>query len=200
MRRMTLGGVILLLPWIALLWAEEEKQDLLYQVGRLVPVESQVAVRVGERAPDFALPTIDGTEVSLSAYRGKKHVVLSFVPAAWTPVCSAQWPGYNIARKVFEKRNTVLLGISTDNTPTLHAWTTNRGGMWFPVLSDFWPHGEVAGKYGVLRSDGTAERALFVIDKEGTVRYVHVHDINERPPLDELVAELDRIQQGAGDR
>jgi len=87
------------------------------------------------------------------------------------------------------------LGITVDNLPTLHAWTQEMGGLWFPVLSDFWPHGAVAAKYGVLRSDGTAERALFVIDKQGVIRYVDVHDINERPPLDELVRALERLKR-----
>ena len=194
MKKMTLGGLILFVAWITVLWAGEEKKDLVYQVDKLIPVDSQVAIKAGERAPDFTLPAIDGTQVSLSDYRGKKNVVISFVPAAWTPVCSSQWPGYNIARNVFEKHDTVLLGITTDNIPTLYAWTTDMGTMWFPVLSDFWPHGEVAKKYGVLRSNGTAERALFVIDKEGIIRYIDVHDINARPPLDELVTELDKLQ------
>ena len=194
MRRMVLSGLVLFVAWMTVLWAGEEKKDLVYEVGELTPVDSQVAVKVGERAPDFTLPATEGTQVSLSDYREKKNVVLSFVPAAWTPVCSSQWPGYNIARNVFDKRDTVLLGITADNIPTLYAWTTDMGTMWFPVLSDFWPHGAVAKKYGVLRSNGTAERALFVIDKVGVVRYIDVHDINERPPLDELVAELDKLQ------
>ena len=194
MRKTTFGGLILVVAWITVLWAGEEKKALVYQVDKLIPVDSQVAIKAGERAPGFTLPTLDGTQVSLNDYRGKKNVVLSFVPAAWTPVCSSQWPGYNIARNVFEKHDTVLLGITTDNIPTLYAWTTDMGTMWFPVLSDFWPHGEVAKKYGVLRSNGTAERALFVIDKEGIIRYIDVHDINARPPLDELVTELDKLQ------
>ena len=92
--------------------------------------------------------------------------MISFVPAAWTPVCSEQWPGYNLLRAMFETKNTVLLGITVDNIPTLFAWTTEMGEVWFPVLSDFWPHGEVARKYGVLRSNGVSERALFVIDRK----------------------------------
>jgi peroxiredoxin (alkyl hydroperoxide reductase subunit C) len=65
--------------------------------------------------------------------------------------------------------------------------------LWFPVLSDFWPHGAVAQKYGVLRSDGTSERALFVIDKKGIIRYIDVHDINKRPPLEGIIKALKRI-------
>jgi peroxiredoxin len=88
----------------------------------------------------------------------------------------------------------VLLGISVDNLPTLYAWTHQMGTLWFPVLSDFWPHGAVAEKYGILRSDGVSERALFVIDKEGIIRYIDVHDINLRPKLEVLVKALERLK------
>ena len=67
--------------------------------------------------------------------------------------------------------------------------------MWFPVLSDFYPHGAVAEKFGVLRSDGVSERALFVIDKKGFIRYIDVHDINERPRLEVLVGELQKLEK-----
>ena len=116
--------------------------------------------------------------------------MLSFVPAAWTPVCSAQWPGYEVAYDYFIANDAVILGITVDNLPTLHAWVTAMGGLGFSVLSDFHPHGEVAESYGVLRSDGVSERALFVIDKQGVVRYIDVHDITERPPLEDLVEVL----------
>jgi peroxiredoxin (alkyl hydroperoxide reductase subunit C) len=69
------------------------------------------------------------------------------------------------------------------------------GELWFPVLSDFWPHGAVAYKYGVLRSDGVSERALFVIDKKGIIRYIDVHDINARPRLEDLVGELEKLDK-----
>jgi peroxiredoxin (alkyl hydroperoxide reductase subunit C) len=132
--------------------------------------------------------------VTLSQYRGKKNVVISFVPAAWTPVCSDQWPGYNAVKEfVFDKYDAVLLGITVDNIPTLFSWTNQMGNLWFPVLSDFWPHGAVAQKYGTLRSDGTTERALFVIDKKGIIQYIDVHDINKRPPLEDLVRALERL-------
>jgi len=186
--------VAILLVVLAAARGEGEKEDLIYKVPKLKSVDSRLAVKVGDTAPDFTLLSVDGKQVSLSDYRGKKNVVISFVPAAWTPVCSGQWPGYNIAAKVFEKRNAVLLGITVDNIPTLHAWTKRMGTMWFPVLSDFWPHGAVAGKFGVLRSDGTSERALFVIDMNGVIRWIDVHDINERPPLDDLLAELGKLR------
>jgi peroxiredoxin len=165
----------------------------IYDPGVLKPTDSVLKVTVGDLAPDFSLPSLSGKRISLSQYRGKNNVVLSFVPAAWTPVCSDQWPGYNIVEDIFKKYDATLLGITVDNLPTLHAWTNQMGKLWFPVLSDFWPHGAVAGKYGVLRSDGTAERALFVIDKKGIIRFIKVNDINQRPKLEELVKALEGL-------
>jgi peroxiredoxin (alkyl hydroperoxide reductase subunit C) len=69
------------------------------------------------------------------------------------------------------------------------------GKLWFPVLSDFWPHGAVAQKYGVLRSNGVSERALFVIDKKGIVRYINVNDINKRPSLEDLINALEKLNK-----
>ena len=174
-------------------------KDNIYPVGKLKPRDSVLTLKAGDRAPDFTLPAVDGETITLSQYRGKKNVVISFVPAAWTPVCSDQWPGYNIAHDLFVKNDAVLLGITVDNLPTLYSWTKqmcNPGEkLWFPVLSDFYPHGEVASKYGVLRSNGVSERALFVIDKHGVIRYTDVHDINQRPPLDGLATALEKLNQ-----
>lgn len=167
----------------------------IYQVGTLKPVDSVLKVKVGQPAPDFTLPSVSGEKISLSQLRGKKNVVLSFVPAAWTPVCSDQWPGYNIAKDIFTQNDAILLGITVDNIPTLFAWTNQMGQLWFPVLSDFWPHGAVARKFGVLRSNGVSERALFVIDKNGIIRYIDVHDINKRPPLEDLAGALEKLKK-----
>lgn len=166
---------------------------LIWNPGTLPPRNSTLHVKVGDPVPDFDLPAIDGGRVSLSAFKGKKNLVLSFIPAAWTPVCSGQWPGYNIARQVFDRHDAVLVGVSVDNIPTLYAWVTAMGGVWFPVASDFWPHGGLAGKLGILRKEGMSERALFVIDKAGIIRFIDVHDINTRPDLGVLDAELARL-------
>jgi peroxiredoxin len=169
-------------------------KENIYQVGTLKPIDSVLKVKVGQPGPDFTLPSVSGEKVSLSQFRGKENVVLSFVPAAWTPVCSDQWPGYNIAKGIFDQYDAVLLGITVDNIPTLFAWTHQMGKLWFPVLSDFWPHGAVAKRYGILRSNGVSERALFVIDKKGIIRYIDVHDINQRPPLENLMTELEKLK------
>lgn len=167
--------------------------DHIFEPGTLKPVDSELKVSVGDMAPDFTLESVSGTPVTLSDYRGRMNVMLSFVPAAWTPVCSDQWPGYNIAQPYFEDYQTMLLGISVDNIPTLYAWTLEMGSLWFPVLSDFWPHGEVASTYGILRSDGVSERAVFLIDKQGVIRYIDVHDINARPDLETIVRAMEKL-------
>ncbi|MFH0960824.1 MAG: peroxiredoxin [Pseudomonadota bacterium] len=189
-----LGCVIVLAPlWTC--WASTPADSSIYNPGNLKPMDTSTGLKIGDLAPAFSLPTLSGGSVSLDQYRNKNNVVLSFVPAAWTPVCSQQWPGYNIARDLFEKLDTVVIGISVDNIPTLHAWTKEMGNLWFPVASDFWPHGAVAQKYGILRSDGVSERALFVIDKKGIVRYVDVHDINKMPKLENLIKALEKLRQ-----
>jgi alkyl hydroperoxide reductase subunit AhpC len=180
-------------------WAESGAfAGNIYDPGTLKPTDSVSTVRVGDRAPDFDLPAVAGGRVRLSSFAGKKNVVISFVPAAWTPICSDQWPGYNAFREIFDDHNAILLGITVDNIPTLFAWTRQMDpsgdGVWFPVLSDFWPHGGTASRYGVLRSDGTSERALFVIDKKGIIRWIDVHDINKRPNLEDLAHALEGLK------
>ena len=172
----------------------EAYKNNIYNPGQLKPVDSVLKVKVGQKAPDFTLKAVSGKVISLHDYYGKKNVVISFVPAAWTPVCSDQWPGYNIVQDIFASYDAVLLGITVDNIPTLYSWTNQMGKLWFDVLSDFWPHGAVAEKFGVLRSEGVTERAIFVIDKKGIIRYIDVHDINRRPLLETLIRELEKVE------
>jgi peroxiredoxin len=200
MRIKKTNGIIALLSIFSLLLsfsiaysASEQFKGKIYNPGTLKPVDSNTKLKVGMKAPDFALPSLTGEKIKLSDFKGKKNVVISFVPAAWTPVCSDQWPGYNLLKDIFDKNNAILLGITVDNIPTLYAWTKEMGELWFPVLSDFWPHGAVAKKYGILRSSGVTERALFVIDKKGIIRYLDVHDINTRPNLQVLMNEIEKL-------
>jgi peroxiredoxin (alkyl hydroperoxide reductase subunit C) len=183
---------LVLLTTPALAGAQTLK-DMVYDPGALKPIDSTLKVKVGQPAPDFTLPSTRGEKIRLSQFRGKKSVVISFVPAAFTPVCSDQWPGYNMARGLFEQHDAILLGITVDNIPTLYAWTSQMGDLWFPVLSDFWPHGAVAKKFGVLRSDGVSERALFFIDKKGVIRDILVSDINKRPDLEQCADALGKL-------
>ncbi len=175
--------------------ASDTFKEFIYNPGILKPVDSTLKVKVGDLAPDFTLPSLGGEKVTLSEFRGRKNVVLSFVPAAWTPVCSDQWPGYNIARSLFEDNNSILLGITVDNIPTLYAWTKQMGKLWFPVLSDFWPHGAVAQQYGILRTEGVSERALIFIDTKGVIRDILVSDINVRPDLEYCFLQLEKLNR-----
>jgi len=196
---MSLRNAFSILACVALLVASarggDSLADIIYDPGELKPVDSRLKVKVGQRAPNFTLPAVNGGEISLKQFRGRKNVMISFVPAAFTPVCSAQWPGYSLVNDMFESHETVVLGITTDNIPSLHAWIQEMGGLNFDVLSDFHPHGETAKKYGVLRGDGTSERALFLVDKEGVIRWIDVHDINQRPPLEDLVKAMEDVSR-----
>jgi len=90
--------------------------------------------------------------------------------------------------------NTQVLGISVDSGPCLKAWAESLGGITYPLLSDFYPHGQVAQTFGVLRAEGYSERAIFVVDKQGIVRYVDVHDIDQQPDNEELFRVLEKLE------
>jgi peroxiredoxin len=193
------GGICtVVLFWLCAVPAESGAPENIYPVGKLKPTNSETTLKIGDKAPDFTLPAVKGGSISLGQFIGKKNVVLSFVPAAWTPVCTYQWPVYDLSKEIFDDNEAMLLGITVDNIPTLYAWTkaisNRKEGFWFPVLSDFYPHGQVAKKYGVLRSEGFTERALFVMDKAGVIRFMDIHDINERPPLMELKKALQSLK------
>ncbi len=102
--------------------SEVPKEDI-YSPGALKPTDSNLKVNVGDPLPDFNLSAVSGGQVSLSQFLGEKNLVIPFVPAAWTTVCSDHWPGYNIAKEVFDRYDAILLGILVDNIPTLYAWT-----------------------------------------------------------------------------
>ena len=93
--------------------------------------------------------------------------------------------------------NTQVLGISVDHVPCLQAWAESLGGINYPLLSDFWPHGEVAKMYGVLRSEGHSERAILVIDKAGIIRYIDIHNIDDRPDNEEVRKVLRQLEAEA---
>ena len=107
----------------------ETLKDNIYDPGKLKPRDSDLKVKAGQQAPDFTLPAVSGKRITLSYFRGKRNVVLSFVPAAFTPVCSEQWPGYNLVKDMFDKNDTILIGITVDNIPALHAWTQQMEGV-----------------------------------------------------------------------
>jgi glutaredoxin len=107
---------------------------------------------------------------------------------------------YQVDQAWFEGLDAQVLGISVDHIPCLQAWAESLGGINYPLLSDFWPHGAVAERYGVLRHEGHSERALFIVDKQGIIRYIDIHDIDLQPDNQVLLAELRRIDPLAAAR
>jgi peroxiredoxin/glutaredoxin len=158
-----------------------------------------MTVQLGALAPDFTLPSQLGKKITLSDLRGK-NVVLAFYPLAWTPVCSLQVPLYEAEMEKFVALDTQILSISVDSADCLRAWAESLGGIHYPMLSDFWPHGTVAQLYGVLQADGRSERALFVIDKQGFVRYIDIHDIHDQPSNEVLRKAIREIDPDVRDR
>jgi peroxiredoxin len=144
-------------------------------------------------APDFSLRTTPDQSVSLSDFRGRP-VILAFYPADWSPVCGDQMSLYNEILPEFHRYNAELLGISVDGIWSHIAFEQNRN-LHFPLLSDFEPKGAVAKLYGVYRDhDGTSERALFVIDKDGTIRWSYVSPVGVNPGADGILNALENLQ------
>jgi peroxiredoxin len=149
-------------------------------------------VAIGQPAPEFTLPNQRGEQVALADLRGRK-VVLVFYPFAFSKICTSELCDLRDRRGDFDD-DTVLLGISVDTKHALRVFAEQEG-LGFDLLSDFWPHGAVAQAYGVfIEERGMAERATFVLDREGIVRWSVVnHPGAPRDPGDyrAAVAELD---------
>jgi peroxiredoxin len=154
-----------------------------------------MALKAGDKAPDFALPSHRGGTVRLSDFRGRRNVVVAFHPLAFTPVCANQMTGYQADLPKLEAADAAVLGLSTDPQPSKTAWAKALGPLAFDLLSDFHPKGDVAKKFGVYREkDGFSERAVFVIDKEGTVVWSKVYDIPEQPDNREIFEALAQVR------
>ncbi|WP_171816807.1 peroxiredoxin [Thermotoga caldifontis] len=142
---------------------------------------------IGSVAPDFSLKDQHGNTVQLSNLKGKK-VLLSFHPLAWTSVCSEQMKSLEAAYDQFEALNVLPLGVSVDPVPSKKAWAEALGLKKLLILSDFWPHGEVAKAFGIFRErDGFSERANVLIDEQGKVVWVKVYPIKQLPDTHEIL-------------
>jgi len=157
-------------------------------------LQKTATLKVGDMAPDFTLSDQDGNETSLSSFAGRKHVVLIFHPLAFTSICSIQMPGYNRELQTFEGLSAQVLGISVDSSAAHRAWADALGGIDYPMLADFFPHGEVARKYGVLRPEGFSERATMIIDMTGRVRYIDIHEMGQVPDPMRIVEFLQTLK------
>lgn len=144
----------------------------------------------GTDAPDFELFNHHRQPVRLSSFRGRQHVVLAFHPFAFTPVCTGQMQDYKREWARFESADAHVLGVSHDAGPSKKAWADSMGGLPFDLLSDFSPQGQVAATYGVLGTDGLAERSVFLIDKSGTIRWARRYHMDDQPPIEHVLAAL----------
>ncbi|MCX5857527.1 MAG: redoxin domain-containing protein [Deltaproteobacteria bacterium] len=142
-------------------------------------------VQKGKKVKDFNLKDQNGQDFNLAACKGKR-VLLSFHPLAWTSICARQMQDLEKNRRVFDKLNTVALGISIDSVPCKAAWAKSLKIKNTRLLADFWPHGAVAKSLGILRVEGFSERANILVDEAGKVLFVRVYPIKQLPDLGEI--------------
>ncbi|WP_130334727.1 peroxiredoxin [Streptomyces sp. BK022] len=152
-----------------------------------------MALQIGDEAPDFELKDNHGRTVRLSDFRGEKNVVLLFYPFAFTGVCTGELCELRDNLPQFTDRDTQLLAVSNDSVHTLRVFGEQEG-LEYPLLSDFWPHGNVSRAYGVFDEDkGCAVRGTFILDKTGTVRWTVVNGLPDARDLTEYVKALDTL-------
>ena len=155
------------------------------------------ALQPGITAPDFSLRTTPNQSISLNQYRGNP-VILVFYPADFSPVCGDEMTLFNELLPEFQRLNAEVIGISVDGV-WCHLAFSKEKNLKIPLLTDFEPKGEVAKKYGVYRKkDGIAERALFLLDKDGIIRYSYVSPIGVNPGADGVLKALESISQSKG--
>lgn len=147
-------------------------------------------LRIGDPAPDFTLRDQFGQDVSLSAYRGSKAVAILFYPAAFSGVCTGEMAGIRDRLAEFMTFDTDVLAISCDPMFSLRAFA-DADGLNFPLLSDFWPHGEVARAYDVFdERTGAARRSSYVVDRDGAITWAVHNAMPEGRDLDEHLRQL----------
>ena len=138
-----------------------------------------MAPEVGSQAPDFTLKNQDKEEFSLSSFRGDKAVLVVFYPFAFSGICTGELCSVRDELPTFQNDDVQIVAVSTDPTFSLKAWSQAENYQ-FPLLSDFWPHGETAKAYGVFNETaGMAVRGTFLVDKEGVVRFAEVNQPGE---------------------
>ncbi|MEV7096318.1 peroxiredoxin [Amycolatopsis sp. NPDC051045] len=152
-----------------------------------------MTVEVGSEAPDFTLNDYNKQPVQLSSFRGDKPVLLVFYPFAFSGICTGELCQLRDEFADYDNKGVQVLGVSVDTPFSLKAWAEKEGYQ-FPLLSDFWPHGEVARAYGVFNEDaGLAVRGTFLIDTSGVVRFAEVNapgEARDQQGWKKAVAEL----------
>ena len=149
-----------------------------------------MTLAIGDRAPDFTLKDQHGQDVTLSAYAEGKSVLLVFYPFAFSGVCTGELVGLRDRLGDFETDDSTLIALSCDPMYAQRA-VADRDGIFFPLLSDFWPHGATAQAYGVFDEiSGSARRSSFVVDRDGLVRWEGHNPRGMARDLDELATQL----------
>jgi len=152
----------------------------------------------GEKAPDFSLLDHNQKEFKLSDFKGKR-VLLSFHPLAWTSVCAKQMKSLEKNWRTFEELNTVAVGINVDSVPSKKAWADSLDIKHIRLLSDFWPHGNVAKLYGLFRDEeGFSERANIIINEDQEIEFVRIYELGELPDLNEILTFLRELDSDEG--
>jgi peroxiredoxin len=147
---------------------------------------------VGTKVRNFSLEDQNEHIFQLADYKGQ-NVLLSFHPLAWTPVCAKQMQALEKNNKVFQKLNTVAVGISVDSVPSKSAWAKSLKISKTSLLADFWPHGGFAKALDIFREEGFSERANIIIDKDGRVAFKKIYPIAQLPDIDEIIGQLERL-------
>jgi peroxiredoxin len=154
-------------------------------------------LKVGDNPRDFALEDQNEKVFKLSDFKGKK-VLLSFHPLAWTSVCAEQMKSLEKNKGAFDSLNTVAVGVSVDTVPSKKAWAESLNIKNTRLLSDFWPHGEVAQLYGIFRSkDGISERANIIVDERQRIAFFKIYKLAQLPDIQEIIDSLKRMPQKA---
>jgi peroxiredoxin len=154
----------------------------------------QRKTKMRERAKNFVLKNQNGKEIKLSQFDGKR-VLLSFHPLAWTSVCAKQMKSLEKNKKILDSLNTVALGMSVDTVPSKHAWAKSLKIRNTSLLSDFWPHGEVAKLYGIFRErNGFSERANIIVDQDLKIVFFKVYEISQLPDMKEIIDFLKKLK------
>ncbi len=159
------------------------------------PSKKASILKVGDHAPDFTLSSHSEGGLNLKWYEGRQNVVLAFYPGDWTPACSSQIPGYEEKSAKFLRCNCQVLGLSVDSIASHKAWAQSLGGISFPLLSDFWPHGQVSQKFGVLNEKGFSDRTVFLIDTDGIIRFIGRYDYETVPDIEELFHQIEKLDK-----
>jgi peroxiredoxin len=158
---------------------------------------SRSSLQAGTRAPDFSLRATPDQTVGLSDFRGKRLIV-AFYPADWSPVCSDQMALYEMLTPEFRKHGAEVVGVSVDGVWCHLAFARDRN-IHFPLLADFEPKGDMSRRYEVYRSgEGVSERALYVIDREGTIFWSYVSPVGVNPGADGILRALDDMDAREG--